>query len=114
MAMIVLGSLLPWATVVTVFGSISISGTEGDGVITLFLGGVGLTGVVLALGRRRRAVIVTLTVAVLALLIAVYDIANIADIGGEELARVQIGLGLWLVLVGALLGIAFSAVSLRR
>jgi hypothetical protein len=36
--MIVIGSLLQWATVNTGFGSISAHGTDGDGVLTLASG----------------------------------------------------------------------------
>ena len=35
---VILGSLLPWASISTGFGTISMSGTDGDGVITLLLG----------------------------------------------------------------------------
>ncbi len=39
-AAIIVGSVSPWVTVATVFGSISVSGTDGDGVITLAGGAV--------------------------------------------------------------------------
>jgi hypothetical protein len=37
---VAVGSIMPWATVTIVFGTINIPGTQGDGIITLILGGV--------------------------------------------------------------------------
>jgi hypothetical protein len=37
-ALVLVGSFLPWATVASGFGSASLSGTEGDGKITLVVG----------------------------------------------------------------------------
>lgn len=34
-AMLIAGSLMPWARLVTVFGALSVSGMDGDGQITL-------------------------------------------------------------------------------
>ena len=49
--LVLLGSFLPWASVATVFGTVSLNGIEGDGKITVVLGVVlvliavlGLTG----------------------------------------------------------------------
>lgn len=35
-----LGSILPWATLSTAFGTLSVSGTQGDGILTLAAGAV--------------------------------------------------------------------------
>ena len=48
-ALLALGSLLPWATASTPFGSISKDGTSGDGVITLILAAIAILCGVLAL-----------------------------------------------------------------
>ena len=44
--LVLIGSFLPWATVTTVFGTISVAGTNGDGKITL---GVGLAIVLVSI-----------------------------------------------------------------
>ena len=36
--MVIFAALLPWATVDSAIGEIGVSGTDGDGVITLVLG----------------------------------------------------------------------------
>src|SRR5215207_130712 len=36
--LVLVGSFMPWASVATAFGTISIAGTEGDGKITLAVG----------------------------------------------------------------------------
>jgi hypothetical protein len=36
--LVLLGSFLPWATVATVFGTVSLNGIDGDGKITMVLG----------------------------------------------------------------------------
>lgn len=38
--MVIAGSLLPWATITTGLGTVSVNGTQGDGVFTLGLGAV--------------------------------------------------------------------------
>ena len=61
----------PWVTVATVFGSISVSGTDGDGVITLAGGAV--IALLIAVSKYTAATIVSiLTAAVL-----LYDLVNV-------------------------------------
>jgi hypothetical protein len=56
-ALLVVGALLPWATVIAPFvGTISAAGTDGDGVITLVLGLlVGACGIVGLRSQRGKA-----------------------------------------------------------
>lgn len=55
--LIMLGSVLPWATAHTFFGSLSVAGTDGDGKITLGLGLViAALGVIYLTGNISRKV----------------------------------------------------------
>lgn len=100
-----IGSLLPWATIRSGFGSIDITGTNGDGVITLALGvivaGLGFarfggqsTGIV-----RNAASLLGLAIA----LVGVYDYTNLASRIGEiqsDYVSGVAGVGLYVVIVG--------------
>ncbi len=103
--LVLLGSLLPWASVDTAFGSISVRGTEGDGVLTILLalaGGAAAIAVVMA--RKPMAAIGGVVAGGLALLIAAYDFIDLARISGDSggLVESHVGFGLWLVLFGSL------------
>jgi hypothetical protein len=98
---VILGSVLPWATVTTVFGTISLAGTEGDGIITL-IGGV-VAGLAVLIRRFRLACLAFgLTAA-----IAVYDITNVNRSIGDidsEFVRTSVGYGLWIIVAAAIVG----------
>lgn len=102
---IILGSVLPWASV---GGFATINGTDGDGVLTLILG-VAVIVVALAFVRPRAGrgggwgAWVALALAVVAGLIALYDLININNLGAGAL--VSIGIGLILIPIGAVVGI---------
>lgn len=107
LGLIVLGCLLPWATFTSVFGSFSISGTEtSDGKLILVLAGAGLLGIVLAATDRPRMISLSIGCAVIATLVAIYDMTDIAQIAGEDIAIVQVGIGLWLVVIGGVVAVA--------
>jgi hypothetical protein len=108
---VVLGSVLPWASAATPFGSLSVAGTEGDGVATVVLGGVGLTGAAVALTGRRLAIVVSIVVAGVAFLVGLYDMASITGTGE---AGVQVGIGLWMLLIGAVVAFGAGIASLLR
>lgn len=113
-AVVALGSVLPWASVMLVG---PIYGTEGDGVITL---GVAVLVAVLALlaglGRGRTWMFaVTLFLGLLATAIAAYDLSNISSlVSGESMASV--GPGLPVIIVGglAVMGAALFAIVRGR
>ncbi len=103
--LVMLGSLLPWASVDTAFGSISVRGTEGDGVLTILLalaGGAAAVAVVMA--RKPMAAIGGIVAGGLALLIGAYDFLDLARATGDSsgLVEAHVGFGLWLVLLGSL------------
>ena len=118
-ALAVIGSFLPWATVSGGFVDISKNGMDGDGVITLVgaltFGGLAAWSLLGSWSKGR--VIGALVVAVLVTLIAVIDIADVAsrfsDIDTEALGLdVSIGIGLWIVLLGGLVGVAGCVMAL--
>lgn len=102
-AAIILGSLLPWATLTTGFGSVSIAGTHGDGMITLILGALaGLVAFVWFGGQISSGVRTGLGVIAIAILIVSANAAtNIANVSGGASSQVGIGIGLFGVLLGA-------------
>lgn len=117
--LVLLGSLLPWATIDTGFGpSISVRGTEGDGVLTLLLalaGGAAAVAVVMA--RKPIAAIGGIVAGGLALPIGAYDFIDLARVsGGGGLVEAHVGFGLWLVLLGslAMTGASIAIVVLNK
>jgi hypothetical protein len=96
-AIMLIGSVTPWATVLG--GLVSAAGTVGDGIITLVASlAVAAAGVPIALKRGRLwAPIIALAAGLIAVLTTFIDIHNLV-------ARpfVQVGYGLWLTTVAAL------------
>ena len=112
-ALLILGSLLPWATISAGLISASKNGTSGDGVLTLICGalivglGVWLLRSELPMGWLIAGVVVQLV----ALGTAVYDMANLPSPGNYGAGSftitigVDIGIGLWLCLIASLIGL---------
>jgi hypothetical protein len=100
---VVFGSFLPWATVQTAFGGVSLSGMEGDGKI-LVVGGaiVGILALLeLANGQNTRVVVVVLSAVIVGL--GLYEYSNVSEaVGGasSEFARASVGIGIYAILGG--------------
>ncbi len=110
--LVIIAALLPWAKVDTAIGSKSVSGIEGDGIITLVLGIGALAAIaVSAYGKRWGAVIAT----ILGGIVAIVGIIDWADVGGVTasvdtgFASVSVGAGLVLTAIG---GVALTVTSL--
>jgi hypothetical protein len=100
---VILGSVLPWAIVeVVLFGQQSVGGLDGDGVITLALGIIVL---ILALTAREESgnapPVIAGLLALVAGLIGLYDLTNVQQINPGILGEVSVGVGLYLVVIGA-------------
>jgi hypothetical protein len=105
---------MPWASVATAFGTISIAGTEGDGKITLAIGlamvllsVLELTGNVMLVGLPSRTL--GLITAFAAAGVGGYDIVKVSEnlsSVSSEFARASIGVGLYAVVGGAVVAIA--------
>jgi hypothetical protein len=107
---LILGSLGPWITARTPFGTISANGTEGDGTITLILG---ITVVVMsAIPSSNTGLRIAIgLVAGLAALVGLYELVNINQ-RAEEIAQVttiglnaSAGWGVWLTLAGGVVAV---------
>ncbi len=101
----IVGSLAPWATVTTVFGSLSVAGTEGDGVLTLVAGLAGLMIGLMAPSQSGRFVAFLIGAGIA--VIAGYDLSSIARAAAETSAegyvRAGVGWGLVVTLVGGVI-----------
>ena len=107
---LVLGSLLPWVQIVGIM-SVSVAGTDGDGVFTLILGIV--VALLFAVIRPRLAVAVTgLVAGAIAVLVAIVEMIDVSgrindpEVSGNEMFTAQIGPGLWIVGIAALILLA--------
>lgn len=113
---VVVGALLPWATVSTAFGTLSVNGTDGDGVLTL--GGGVVAAALLLFGRGRRwAAVVAAVVGVLVTIVGVYDLVNVSSAAAgatSNFARASAGVGLWVTVVGGLACAICSMVAAAR
>jgi hypothetical protein len=106
-ALLALGSLLPWATASTPFGSISKDGTSGDGVITLILAAIAILCGVLSLhGEKGKSGWAGLGAVafLLAGAVSIYDMSSL-PIPSTNLVIVSVGIGLWLCTIGAIVGL---------
>jgi hypothetical protein len=118
LALLVVGSFAPWAAITTVFGDVSIGGTNGDGVLTLILGGVAAVFTFLVAkrrGAREGFVWVVFAAGALALVVSGYDAINIARVAEREstaFAEASVGWGLIACVIGSVLIVAGSL--LRR
>lgn len=107
---VVIGSVLPWATVETWIGSFSASGVEGDGVLTLILGIA--AGVLIGLWKRP-LVIIGAGVAGLAALITLIDLINLGRVIGDMagLGSIKPGFGIILTLLASLAAVALAVLG---
>lgn len=117
-AALVIGSLLPWISVRSIFGTLNASGIEGDGVLTLVAGGLlgALSGV--AWSKRNASkttgiLIVLLGAATGLIAFNVFsNVAGAADLN-DDLVFTAVGSGLWLVILGAAMAVG-SGVAVFR
>lgn len=106
-AALAIGSFLPWASA---FGQ-SVTGMDADdGVITLVLGLVLVAlGYMMAMRETQRwMVIAALVVGLIAVVVALIDLF---DVLGTE--AVSVGIGLWIVVLGAIVAAAGAAMRMR-
>ena len=110
-ALMVLGSVLPWAQVTSVFGSVSLNGTEGDGKVTLVLGlVVAVLGLVALANHRAKLHILVPILGLIGGGVGLYDLLNVSskfESVSSEFVRPSVGIGLYLVILGG--GVALVA-----
>jgi len=107
--LIAVGSVLPWATASNVFGaSVSISGTEGDGIITLVLGILVAVGALVRQKEPGSRAWLSALFSLLALGISGYDYTQIvisSAFASNDYVDASAGIGIYLVIIGGFLGL---------
>jgi hypothetical protein len=113
-----IGSFLTWIHAVAAGATQDFSGISGDrdGKITVVFGVLLLAGGVLIVIKQGR-MWVSITGIVLAAILAIIALADVGDISDKSkrlagFGRLDVGVGLVLVLLGALVALAFSIVAL--
>lgn len=104
-ALVMVGSILPWASVASGFGQVDLVGTSGDGVIALGAGALVALIVFLSLvgvfRDRAAAGLILFLAGVGILALAITDLQGLAGkLTNTGAIRSSIGAGLYLVLVG--------------
>lgn len=125
-ALIMLGSLLPWGVVRGGFIQQSMSGTDGDGILTLIGGGFLLiAGIGLLIKGNRFSRFMAVLISVVIGVIAFIDMQNINNAderraaidralgggGSSDFIVTSVGIGLYLILIGVV--VAFIGTSLN-
>ncbi|MBN2025378.1 MAG: zinc ribbon domain-containing protein [Actinobacteria bacterium] len=110
-SLVIAGSILPWAKLETMLGSVTKSGTRGDGVITLIAGVIILVmGIlVLAVEKYRFALALAAIGGFGCSLVAIIDLVDLANRTAgvnSEFASVKAGAGIYLVLAAGLVVIS--------
>ena len=109
-AAVIFGSLMPWVSISTGFGSITKNGIEGDGVITLIAGAVVL--VLVFVGKYVGSLIVS-ALATALLIFEIVDVNRAIDDIDSDFATASVGWGLWLSTVGAVIALIASFIVRR-
>ena len=106
----VIGSMTPWATITApLLGSVSVNGTQGDGLITLILGlvAIGLAiGIASAVSPRGFAAGASIIGGII-FIIAAVDLNNVQRVVEDanyssDLVLAQVGGGLYATLIGGI------------
>jgi Protein of unknown function (DUF2510) len=112
--MALLGAVLPWVTVTTIFGSLSKNGIDGDGRISA-LGGLALGVIALIVlvtkTQSRAPGVLAIVISLGILIVGAVDVADVSkrigDLQGTDgVASAQVGIGLWVTCLAGLVGIA--------
>lgn len=116
-----IGSFMPWGKVtVPFYGTITVSGTDGDGMLTMFLsliliGGIAAYLFVENLTKMWWRGIPVIAIGAVLLLISVMDWTDIGSKAGQvdkDVAQVSVGAGLILILLASIAIIAFGVLTL--
>jgi hypothetical protein len=98
-----IGSFLPWASIVTVLGSVDVAGTHGDGKITLGLALIGGAALFAAMYGRGGSATIAGVLGAVGFAVSFYDFSNLNDKLGavdSRYATADVGAGLFMCLIG--------------
>lgn len=116
-----IGSFMTWGKVTAPYvGTVKISGTDGDGIITMFLsliiiGGIAAYLFVEQLAQKWWRAIPVIAIGAILLLISIIDWASIGSKVGdfdEDVVKVSVGAGLIFILLASIAIIAFGVLAL--
>lgn len=115
------GSFLPWATISSAFtGDLTVSGTAADGKITLVIGIAILLVAALRMLRPSTPALVqrlSILFGAVVVVVGIMDVINVStvstEVGGQSIASVSVGFGLYVVIVGGLLAVVGGLVVNR-
>lgn len=114
--LISLGSVLPWASISSGLGSVSVAGTEGDGVASLIGGLVVALASFVAYGGNRGMFATVAALGAAGVLFMGFELSNVLEAvegAGSDFARASVGIGLWIGLAGALIATAGGVAGYR-
>ena len=114
-ALLIVGSLLPWMIVNTMFGRISVRGTASAGLYTIVLGGIlSLVGLFRRGKPTKRFSIFGFVLALLALLVSGFNlIAGLRftpDLS-QGVLTARVGIGIYIVLTGSMIAAVASLIK---
>lgn len=111
--LVIVGSFLPWEKASTAVGSFTVNGIHTDGHSTLILSVVGLVCGVLALYADR--IFWVFPAGVVLFVAAVFSGLDIASLPHPSATFVSLGkgVGIWLCLIGAVVGFLASIVAVQ-
>lgn len=95
-----IGSFLPWVSVLSIFGTLEVTGFDaGDGKLTAIAGAIAVLFGILGVVNRSRAMIITAAItSLLGLAVAVYDFGDVTNhisSVDSEAVRASVGYGLY-------------------
>lgn len=102
---------MPWATVTTGFGQISVNGTDGDGQLTI-VGGIAM--LILVIFSKYLAALI---VSVITAGILVYDYFNISssvDVEDNAFASASVGWGIQLAAIAGIVTVLASFMLMQQ
>lgn len=108
---LIIGSLLPWVTIsAPLLGTVDITATDGDGMLTLIAGlAISLIGILgLTRGVGVVGVVFLAFLVLFAAWVAFADLGSItelaAEISDDDFGAASVGIGLWLVSFASVIG----------
>lgn len=110
LAVVLIGSFLPWATVTAPFiGTINKNGVEGDGLIVAVISGLGLFQLLFGSKKKGQVPSTSIWVGLVVAAVCIYDIVDVQSANEDlEIGVIQVGVGLWMSTAGALVVFALG------